>query len=423
MKFKAYAVIHFLVQGVSIQACSTLVGQFVQIVSLKLDAVNLVVSAQLLYLLLSFLRWQLVLTVLIAGELLEEILLAELSSPLLFGAKVLGDREERHDGVALYVVGFHLVEHLAGVCQSLGNVLEHFVHLLTRLEPLLFGVQHTCGVVQILAGGQAEQVVMRFGIILVHEVAVVGADELDAVFAGQFYEPFVGFLLQGECLAVGSLARVFDLMPLQLQVVVVAEEVLEPLHTLLRPLDVASQNLARNLSRYACRAADEVLVEAFQVGMIGSRLAVESIYPGAGYQLYQVLVAMEVLGQQYQVVAAQVQLLVRLLLLAPSRHIHLAAEDRFEWLQTFLLAPFVYLSAIVKQVLDAKHIAMVGERHSSHAVLDCLIHHAADTRLAVEQRVLRVNMKVYEIFHRAFSFLQHKDSTFLPNLCPLSSYL
>ena len=195
VKFKAYAVIHFLVQGVSIQACSTLVGQFVQIVSLKLDAVNLVVSAQLLYLLLSFLRWQLVLTVLIAGELLEEILLAELSSPLLFGAKVLGDREERHDGIALYVVGFHLVEHLAGVCQSLGNVLEHFVHLLARLEPLLFGVQHTRGVVQILAGGQAEQMVMRFGIILVHEVAVVGADELDAVFAGQFYEPFVGFLL------------------------------------------------------------------------------------------------------------------------------------------------------------------------------------------------------------------------------------
>ena len=155
VKFEAYAVIHFLVQGVSIQACSTLVGQFVQIVSLKLDAVNLVVSAQLLYLLLSFLRWQLVLTVLIAGELLEEILLAELSSPLLFGAKVLGDREERHDGIALYVVGFHLVEHLAGICQSLGNVLEHFVHLLTRLEPLLFGVQHTCGVVQILAGGQA----------------------------------------------------------------------------------------------------------------------------------------------------------------------------------------------------------------------------------------------------------------------------
>ena len=164
-------------------------------------------------------------------------------------------------------------------------------------------------------------------------------------------------------------------------------------------------------------------MEAFQVGMIGSRLAVESIYPGTGYQLYQVLVAMEVLGQQYQVVAAQVQLLVRFLLLAPSRHIHFAAEDRFEWLQTFLLAPFVHLSAIVKQVLDAKHIAMVGERHSSHAVLDRLIHHAADTRLAVEQRVLRVNMKVYEIFHRAFSFLQHKDRTFLPNLAPPSPYL
>ena len=48
------------------------------------------------------------------------------------------------------VVEFNLVQHLKGVRESLGNITEHFVHLIPCLEPLLFAVKHTCRIVKVL---------------------------------------------------------------------------------------------------------------------------------------------------------------------------------------------------------------------------------------------------------------------------------
>ena len=79
---------------------------------------------------------------------------------------------------------------------------------------------------------------MGLGVLLVDEVGVVGAYHLDAVFLGQFKNYLVGFLLQRESLAVGPYAWVLHLVTLYLQVVVVAEEVMIPLHSLACPLDV-----------------------------------------------------------------------------------------------------------------------------------------------------------------------------------------
>ena len=195
VQFKPYAVIHLLVQRTAVETRSTLVGQLMQIVGLKLDAVQLVISAQLLDFLLALLGWQLVFAILVAGELSVQVFFREFPSPFLFRAKVLRYGEEGHDGVALYVVGLHFAEHLASVCQCLGDVLEDVIHLLAGLEPFLFAVEHARGVVQVLASGQTEQMVVGFGIILVHKVAVVAADELHTIFVCQFYEHLVGLLL------------------------------------------------------------------------------------------------------------------------------------------------------------------------------------------------------------------------------------
>ena len=195
MQFKPYAVIHLLVQRTAVETCCTLVGQLMQIVGLKLDAVQLVISAQLLDFLLALLGGQLVFAILVAGELPVQVLFREFPSPFLFRAEVLRYGEEGHDGVALYVVGLHFAEHLASVCQCLGDVLEDVIHLLAGLEPFLFAVEHARGIVQVLAGGQTEQMVVGFGIILVHKVAVVAADELHTIFVCQFYEHLVGLLL------------------------------------------------------------------------------------------------------------------------------------------------------------------------------------------------------------------------------------
>ena len=72
--------------------------------------------------------------------------------------------------------------------------------------------------------------VVRFGILLVHKVAVVGANQLHAVLLCQLYQHLVGLLLQWECLAVGAYRWVGNLMALQLQIVVVAPQVLMPFY-------------------------------------------------------------------------------------------------------------------------------------------------------------------------------------------------
>ena len=48
-------------------------------------------------------------------------------------------------------VDFDLVENLYGVRQGLRHIREDVVHLLPRLEPLLLGVEHTGGVVELFS--------------------------------------------------------------------------------------------------------------------------------------------------------------------------------------------------------------------------------------------------------------------------------
>ena len=79
-------------------------------------------------------------------------------------------------------VDFHLIQYFEGIGQCLGDIREHIVHFLTGLEPLLLGIAHTVRIVQVLTGGNTEQVVVRLGSLLILKVAVVGADELDAIF-------------------------------------------------------------------------------------------------------------------------------------------------------------------------------------------------------------------------------------------------
>ena len=124
---------------------------------------------------------------------------------------------------------------------------------------------------------------------------------------------------------------------------------------------------------------------------------------------------MEVLGQQYQVVSAEVKFLVGLLFLASSCHVYFASEDRFERFQPFLLASLVYLAAIVEELLDAEHVAMVGQGHSLHAVLDRFVYHAAYGGLAIQKGVLRVYVQMHKIFHSIpYIVFLHKGSMFLP---------
>ena len=67
-------------------------------------------------------------------------------------------------------------------------------------------------------------------------------------------------------------------------------------------------------------------------------------------------------------VAAAVAILFDFVLFTVACYIHLASEDRFEGLQSLLFPSFVDVVAVVEELFDAKHVAMISDSHATHAV-------------------------------------------------------
>ena len=281
-------------------------------------------------------------------------------------------------------VGLHLVQDVERVAKRLRHIGKHLVHLLTRLEPLLLRVEHTRGVVKVLARGKTQQVVVGLGVILVHEVGVVRTHQLDAILLRQLNEHLVGLLLQRERLAVGTQRGVFHLMSLKLQIIVVAKHAAIPLNRLARTLNVTVENLLGHLTRDAGRAHNEILMIFLQVLTIRTRTHVIAVDPRTRHQFYKVLIAMIVFGEHNEVVATHVAMLLHLILLAVVSHIHLAAKYRFERLLTLFLEFAVHLIAIIEKLFYAEHVAMIGYGHAFHAVGNGLVDEFLHTRLSVQ---------------------------------------
>ena len=160
----------------------TVVSQLFQIVSLQLDTIELFKSTQTLNLCLSLTFTHHHFSVLITGKLIKQVFLREALAVLLFRSKILRDSKSRHDRRMVYRVELHLVTDIYRIRQSLRHIRKDFVHFLPRLHPLLLGIQHTLGVVQVFSGTQANQAVVRLGILFVHKVHIVGTNQLYIIF-------------------------------------------------------------------------------------------------------------------------------------------------------------------------------------------------------------------------------------------------
>ena len=137
-----------------------------------------------------------------------------------------------------------------------------------------------------------------------------------------------------------------------------------------------------------------------QILMVGAWTHIVAIHPRTADQFDKVLVASLVLGKNNKVPAALVLLNFAKALVATTGNIHFASKYRFERFQSFLLALSVNLAAIVKILLYAEHVAMVGHCHATHAIGNDLIHQFGDTGLSVKERILSMNMKMNEILHQ-----------------------
>ena len=372
-------------------------GELAQIVGLELDAVELVVAAQLVNLCMCLLVAQHHITLLVAGELVKEVFLRVLLAVLLLRAEVGRDVEVGHDGGMVDAVGLHLVEDGDGVVERLGHVAEDGVHLLGGLEPFLLRIEHAVGVVEVLARAEADEAVVSLGVFLVDEVDVVGADKGDAILAAVLLQLGIDVELQVIDFVVG--AGHGGLVELEFQIVVVAEYALVPLYGLLGFIEPPGEYLPRHLTAQTSRADNQSLVVLLQFVAVGTRMAVKALRPRLRDKFHEVVVALLVLCQHQQVIVCAVARCLLLVREMARSDVHLAAHDRLEGDEALLLPLVVHLVHVVQELLDAHHVAMVGNGHARHAVGNGFLDKLRDSRLPIEDRVLRMDVKVNEGGH------------------------
>ena len=297
------------------------------------------------------------------------------------GGLVVGDL-----GVAEVEVEIALLCDLGGVGAGLRHHREQLVHLLGALEVELVGLElHPVGVLDGLAGLDAEQDLLHPGVLPAQVVGVVGGRHRDAGLPRQPDQLGQHRLVLGQAVV------------LQFNVVAVGpEQVPVPEGGGFGPLVIAGQQGLGHLAGQAGRQADQPLVVLFQQLLVHPGLGVKALGEGGRHHLDQVLVAGLVFAQQDQVVVAVH--LVDLVEAGAGGHIDLAPDDG---LDAGLFGRLVKLHAAV-------HHPVVGAGDGGLAALSDPLHQPVDPAGAVQQAVLGVDVQMDKALRRGG--LAHGDS-------------
>ncbi|OAV63804.1 hypothetical protein Barb4_04706 [Bacteroidales bacterium Barb4] len=336
-----------------------------------------------------------------------------------------------HQRPVVYGIVFHLAGYFQRIAQDFGQVGKEGVHLGSRFQPFLFGITHTGRVVKVLSRAETNQAVVRLRILLVYKMDIIRGNQLDLVLGSQFSQYPVYFLLARIGSTVGG--RVAGRVPLQFQIIIIAEKILKPKERLLRLVRPPVHNVAGQFPPQTSRTDNQILVVFLQQSLVDTRTVVKTLRPRDGNHLYQVLVALQGFGKHNQMPSPQVLLAV-LPFPAVAGAITFATEDRleqfafgggnligkrgktaavflrravlrFERVRLFAASPdgiqmfAVLLLYLVIKFLDAEHIAVVGHGKGFHAVRLRLFDKRIYRSLSVQQRVLSVYMQMHERFH------------------------
>ncbi len=243
----------------------------------------------------------------------------------------------------------HLLQLEAAALGDLHSLVEHKwdfsenpIHLLAALEVKLIGVElHPARIVDGLACLDAKQDVMRAAIVLLHVVAVVGGDRLDAG-------------------TLGNPQHVRDDLALLLQTVIVdfeeeavlAKDVMIFGRRLFRLLDAAAEKIRRDFAVQTCGKANQSLAVLAKQFLVDTGLVVKTVEVSLRHQLDEVLISRFIFAKNDQVVRpARCGIAIEV---ARLRDIHLAADDRLD-------------SGLLGRVIKAdraEQISMVGDRDS-----------------------------------------------------------
>ncbi len=249
-------------------------------------------------------------------------------------------------------------------------------HLGRRLEVEVGRVElEPAGGVEVAAGADAEQDVVRLGLALVDVVEVVRHDERQPGLGRQAEELLVEPALLGQ-------AVVLELE----EEPVTAEDVAVLAGELPGVLPVVGLEGARDLTAEAGRQPDEPLAVPGEVLAVDPRLVVVAVEVGVGDEPAQVAVADGVAGQQDQVERLGVGLAL-LVGHRPAGDVGLDADDRLDPLGGRRLV----------EGDRAVEGAVVGQGEAVEALLGRRIDEVVDPPEAVEEAELGVNVEVREV--------------------------
>ena len=327
-------------------------------------------------------------------------------------------------------IHFHFIRNFLRSGQCFRNIGKNRLHLFGRLQPFLFGVVHSVGVIELFARTQTNQAVVRLAVLLVHEVDVVGGDHLSVRLRGQAQNALVGhfLLLVNRAVATGFIG----FMSLNFKIIVITKDTLEPHHGILGFFILTIGDVTRHLARKTCGGHNQTFVILLQQFTVDARTIVFAIDPRLGDDFTEIMVTRFVLGQQDQVVAATIFLVffdksaACGIGVGHPCHIRLASENGFEdflfelvdfplalslfcfvckfrqlFFQCldFVLHLSVFLTHHIRKLFDAVHHAVVGDGHGIHAVGETLVHQCGDRGHAVQDRILGMHMKMRELAH------------------------
>ena len=266
-------------------------------------------------------------------------------------------------------------------------IREQGQHLLLGLDVLLLGVAEALGVVYVRVGREADKAVVDRALLLADEMGVVGRYDLDAVLLSEGEDLLVVdhlLAVDVDNLFVGLRGKVLHLRLVEhhFEVIVVAEDSLVPADGLVEGFFVACDDGARNLSGNTRGGADKSFVVLLYHFVGHSRAVVHTLDVGDGDYLDEVAVAGQVFREKDKVVVAG--------LLPPVvtfGHVDLAAHDGLDRL---------VLAGVFEELLDAVHIAVIGQGNGGHSELFGSFEKVAHRGETVENRVLRVDVKVDE---------------------------
>ena len=263
-----------------------------------------------------------------------------------------------------------------GVPDRVGVVREERRHLGGRLHVELVRLEaHPVRRVEVVAGSDAEQDVVRLGLVGPDVVEVVGHDQRQARLRRQAQQ----LLVEPPLLGQAVILQLEEEAVLAEDVAVLAGQVAGelPVLGLERPGDLAGE---------AGRQADEPGAVPRQVLAIDPRLVVVAVDVGVRDQPAQVLVAGPVLGEQDQVERLGVGLAL-LVGHRPAGDVGLDPDDRLDPLG-------------LRRLVEGDRAvqgAVVGQGQRIHALLSRRVDQLRDPPEAVEQAELRVDVEVGEV--------------------------